>query len=83
MSLEGISEESVKDSFFDIGERLTPTIKGVLFIISLASSLNIKKKNEILEDTLIDIFGAKSNKVHNKTHLLVLLKNILSKIYSA
>lgn len=83
MSLEGISEESVKDSFFDIGERLTPTIKGVLFIISLASSLNIKKKNEILEDTLIDIFGAKSNKEHNKTHLLVLLKNMLSKIYSA
>jgi len=78
--LEGINEASVKDSFFDIGERLTPTIKGVLFIISLASDLDIKSKNEFIEDTLFDIFRSESKKDKRKIHLIGLLNKILATI---
>lgn len=82
MSLEDFNEVSVKDSFFDIGERLTPTIKGVLFIISLASNLDVNKKNEIIDDTLFNIFGCESYKDQRKIDLIGFLNKLFTKIFS-
>lgn len=81
MSLEGYKdidcfEELDQESIFDIGERLTPTIKGMLFIISLASNLDYKKKNKILEETLTDIFCSESKAEPRNTILKVLFKKI-------
>jgi hypothetical protein len=81
MSLEGYKdidcfEEIDQESIFDIGERLTPTIKGMLFIISLASNLDYKKKNKILEETLTDIFSSESKAEPHNTILKGLFKKI-------
>jgi len=47
------------NDFFDIGEKLTPTLKGTLFILSMASKLSENKKVEIINEAINDIFHLK------------------------
>lgn len=61
----GISMDGIKqigyynkfdaESFFDIGEKLTPTLRGMLFILSLASDLSDEQRMGVISRTLTNI----------------------------
>ncbi len=46
------------DEFFDIGEKLTPTLKGMLFILSLASRKPSNEKVAIINNSIKDMFSS-------------------------
>lgn len=62
------------DSFFDIGEKLTPTFKGMLFILSLASEMPDEQREDIISKTIDNIYS-------KKNPLLLIFKRWLSNRY--
>lgn len=63
-----------ENSLFDIGERLTPTIKGALFILSLASEVNGNEKAKIIDESIDELFSSPSKQNDMKSKALTLLK---------
>jgi len=46
-----------KDELFDIGEKLTPTLKGMLYIISLASNKSHVEKKKLIDECINKVYS--------------------------